>query len=190
VSVRLADLKPGDVLLTFSEGWGSFLIRLGAFLQRKSSLHNHIALYTHTDAATGIPWGLEGRPGGFGWRDLRGYLTAPATISNAWQPDRSDPDRAALVERMKTLIGVAYDWQAIAVMGAEVFDHRATDLIEPGLDWPDGHPPPFVVCSSAIDWGYEDRGWTNPGGLERTRWTTPADFTQLIVSHRWHVAPG
>lgn len=190
MSVRLEDLKPGDLLLTFSEGWGSWLIRLQAMILRKPSLHNHIACYTHT-GADGIPRGLEGRPGGFGWKDLRGYLVAPGTISNAWQPGRTAADRAIFVEKMTALIGTPYDYEAIAVAGAEVFDRmsrvKAAELIEKASEWPEGRPPSQVVCSSSLDWGYEDRGWVNPGGLARTRWTVPADFTELIVANRWHV---
>jgi hypothetical protein len=188
MTVRLEDLRPGDVLLTHSEGWGSWLIRLQAFLSGKPSLHNHIAIFTHV-GVDGVPRGLEGRPGGFGWRDLRGYLDAPATISNAWQPGRTDEDRRTLVATLTEMVGTPYDFEMFAMAGAELFDRRAAELVEADTEWPEGHPPSHVVCSSVLDWGYEDRRWENPGGLAVTRWTKPADWTALVVGNRWHLPP-
>jgi hypothetical protein len=188
MAVRLADLKPGDLLLTHSEGWGSWLIRLQAAILRKPSLHNHVIMFSHVDSA-GVPRGLEARSGGFGWKDLRGALDAPGTISNAWQPGRTATDRDILVGKMRDMLGTPYDFRAYALFGAEVFDRRAAQLIEQRFEWPEDRPPTVVVCSSVYDWGYEDRNWDNPGGLERTRWTTPADWTQLVVSNRWHLPP-
>lgn len=187
--INLADLKPGDVLVSATPDKGGWWIRLRSKLQGRNSTHNHVAVFTHLDSA-GRPRGLEGRPGGFGWADLTRYLTHPDTITNAWQPGRTDQDRAALVERLTRMVGVPYDWQAIAYFAAEILDRRVLRLIEQRREWPEGRPPSQFVCSSVIDWAYEDRGWDNPGGLKCTRWTDPAAWTDHIQEHGWHRPPG
>lgn len=183
--VNIDALLPGDVIATATSDKGGWWIRLRSKLQRRPSLHNHIAVYTHTDSA-GQPRGLEGRPGGFGWADLTRYLDHPDTITNAHQPGRTDQDRAQLVEKLTALVGLRYDWLAISQFAAELLDRRVVGLIEQRIEFPEDRPPSYGVCSSLIDWAYEDQNWDNPGGLKCTRWTDPDDWTAFVLEHGWH----
>lgn len=63
-------LKPADVLVVRTSGFAADMIRLGAALTGKPNLDNHVAVMHHWDGE--VPWGLEGKPGGVGWVDLRG----------------------------------------------------------------------------------------------------------------------
>lgn len=186
--IDVSTLKRGDVLVTATHDVGGWLIRLRSKLQGKPSLHNHVAVFTHCDTASRAR-GLEGRPGGFGWADLTEYINHPATITNSWQPARSDADRAVLVDKLTAMVGTPYDWYAITMLGAELLDQRAARLAERIGEFKEGRPPSHVMCASAIDWAYEDRGWPNPGGLEVTRWTDVDDWTSWITEHGWQKPP-
>ena len=105
----------GTVLATRSGGFSSFMIRMGAALRNKPNLSNHIAVMHHVDQA-GVPWAIEGKPGGVGWVDARNYLKSKWTITNESQnlPTAARPRIAADMEAM---LGRAYDWPAIFTAG-------------------------------------------------------------------------
>ncbi len=182
-------LLPGDVVVTPTKDKGGWWIRLWAKLQRKPDQFNHIALFTHYDSA-GVPRGLEGRPGGFGWVDLNKYLDRPGAITNVGQPGRTDEKRQEALALARQLIAVPYDWRAILGLGAQLFSPRLLRLVQAANEWPEGKPPGHVVCSSSLDWIYEEVGWVSPGGIEKTRWTAPHDWATLITANGWDKPPG
>ncbi len=155
-------LKPGDVLAVRSAGWAAEVIRVGEELTGKPGLDNHIALMHHYDSAS-VPWGLEGRPGGVGWVDLRSYIASPFTLNNCGQPGRDDATRAHVAVEAKALLGDQYDWAAI---GGDALAALHVHLW--ALKFPHGLAPGEVVCSSFAAWLYEHAGWAHPDtGTER-----------------------
>ena len=174
-----AILKPGDVLAVRSAGLPAELIRVGEELSGKPGLDNHIAVMHHWQG--GVPWGLEGRPGGVGWADLRPYAASGYTLDNCAQPGRTDAARQRVAGRAQAMLGTAYDWEAIADDTLRAF--RMAGLW--AKDW-HGLAPGSVVCSSFAAWLYEQEGWDHPGCPDRD--TEPADWTQLIMARGWNVA--
>lgn len=174
-------LRPGTVFVTRSSGWAARLIRLGAALLGKPNLHNHVALYHHT--TDGVPWGIEGRPGGVGWVDMRRYLKDKHTIDNRDQPDLSRSDGAAIAASMEALLGTKYDWVAIT-------DATRAALHLPDLwreDWHGQGVPGQMVCSSAAAYFYGTHGFARPGNGDE-RHVKPADWTEHILLKQWAAA--
>lgn len=174
----------GDVLVT-REGpwWVSAVIRLGARLSGRPAYCNHAIIVHHTDE-NGTLWGIEGRPGGVGWRDLSGPLSWKLTNANNHQP-KSDDQRYMIAVAAESLLGVGYDWRAIAehvVMAMKIFRHLPRLL---GKEWNQDQVPGHVVCSSFADWAYEQVGLANPGGDENTWLTTPGDWDQFMIDEGW-----
>lgn len=173
-------LKPGDVLAVRSPGLPGELIRVGEELTGHPGLANHIAVMHHYDTQ-GVPWGLEGRPGGVGWADLRGYLADPYTMNNCAQPGRDDAQRALVAAKAELMLRTAYDWCAIADDTLRAF--RMADLFSKTID---GKVPGHVVCSSYAAFLYGLYGWVHPDvGSERD--CEPGDWTALIITHGWNV---
>jgi hypothetical protein len=176
-------LKPGVVLVTRSKGGvrsGGWWIRLGAALQNKPNLQNHVAVVHHTDA-NGTTWCIEGRPGGAGWRDARGYINDKWTINNSAQPI-PDSSGAAIAKIMESLIGTAYDWKAIAADGLADLGMKL-----PGWDqkWQDGEVNVQAVCSSLAAYAYGKANVAHPPG---DRGTQPSDWCEWIVTRAWEAA--
>lgn len=177
----LPTLGPGDVLVVRTPDrrcWdraASYLIRLGAALRDRPNLDNHVAVYHHTDAA-GTPWGIEGRPGGVGWVDLRQYDN-PWLLTNAAQP-KTDAQRHLVCQAAVGLLGVGYDWAAIGMDTADALglDH----LWRVAEDW-GAKPPGHVVCSSLAAWAYQHADLDRPPGRMMT--TTPGDWSEFILTH-------
>lgn len=184
VTTEGVPLRPGDVIVTSTSDFGGWWIRLWARLLRYDPKHNHVAMFTHYDSA-GVPRGVEGRPGGFGQVDLRRYLSRSDTITNAYQPGRTDEQRERAVDLAQQINAIPYDWRAILTFATELLDRRLVGLFERAREWPEGRPPSHVVCSSALDWIYEEVGWESPGGAAQTRWTRPSDFTSMILANGW-----
>lgn len=173
--------RPGDLLLTRSEGRGGSLIRLGAALQNKPNLANHVAVVHHVDAA-GTMWVIEGRPGGVGWRQADDYLRAKYTMGNPKQP-KTEQQRKDICAGAVGMLGTDYDWGAIAQDTAEAFglDHVWE------LKWgKDGEVPGQVVCSSMAAWLYKSVGLDHPPG---DREVAPADWTALWIDKGWASHP-
>jgi len=177
-------IAPGDVVLVRTGGrsWRTRLagwaIRLGAGLADQPNAWNHVIIAWKVDPA-GVLWGIEGRPGGVGEVDLRPWLADRWTISNADQP-KTDEQRQQICDGAMGLLGVPYDWAAIAVDAARAIDPlwRRDD----GRPWPAGEAPGRLVCSSLADWLAERVGLAAPAP---DRWCTPADWAQFILRRQW-----
>jgi hypothetical protein len=158
--MNLDGLQPGDVMAVTGKPWWdpfSMAIRAASLASGHPTWINHIVVFHHTDAA-GVPWGIEGRPGGVGWADLREY-------DNHWlRSNRSEiktPDqRSAICTRMEKLLGVGYDWLAIAEDGLD--DLGQMPWFAGKQATTPGAVPQHVVCSSAAAWAYQDLGLKYP----------------------------
>lgn len=174
------DLGVGDVLAVRTGGLAAWAIRFGARLRGLPSSVNHIAIMTHwTD---GVPYGIEGRPGGVGWVDLRSYLASPATVSNQGQP-RTPEQRSAVRDALTALVGTPYDFAAIA---ADALD----DLDLPALwaeDWDGKGTPGHVVCSSLAAYVYGRAGLARPLGSTDGRRVQPAHWADFIQRKAWEI---
>lgn len=171
-------LLPGTVLVAATTDKGGWWIRLRSKLMHRHSLHNHVALFTHLDD-TGRPRGLEGRPSGFGWANLEGYLNHPDTVTNHDQPLTGD-QRQIITGRAVQLVGIPYDWASILAFAA-----GTARLPFLAREWPTDGIPSHMVCSSAIDYLYEGAAAANPGGYTKTRGTDPAAWSEFITRQGW-----
>jgi hypothetical protein len=171
-----------DVLAVRTGGIGGWAIRLGAQLRGLPHDDNHVVIAHHQDPA-GVWWGLEGRPGGIGWVDLRRYLDSPATVTNAAQP-RTDAQRAAIAADAVAMLGTAYDWPAVV--------HDAlTDLDLADLwsrDWNGKGAPGHIVCSSYAAWLYGRENLPRPDVTEGGRWVQPGDWAAFDLAQGWNLA--
>lgn len=167
-------LQPGDILAVRGTGWAATAIRLGAALTGRPNVANHIAVMHHW--LNGVPWGLEGRPGGVGWADLRAYVASPWTMNNCAQPGRSTTARAAMAANAQRMLGTQYDWEAIADDTLRAF--RMPDLFGCTIG---GTVPGHVVCSSYAAFLYERAGWAHPMVPDRD--CEPADWTEFVITH-------
>jgi hypothetical protein len=177
--VTIQELKPGDVLAVRTPGIPGELIRIGEEMSGKPGLENHIAIMHHWQG--GVPWGLEGKPGGVGWADLRGYAASPYTVDNCAQPGRTDAVRAQLAAEAQHMLGTKYDWAAIADDTLRAF--RMDDLFSSTID---GTVPGHVVCSSFAAFLYRLYGWDGPQVPDRD--CEPADWTAFSVTHGYNVS--
>lgn len=177
------ELSPGDLLIVTGTAATSKLIEIGAILVGDPAA-SHVAGYHHTDVH-GVPWGLEGRPGGFGWRDIRDYDADPRTVTNAAQP-KTPAQRAQVCEWGLKMIGTPYDW-----MGGIVHDAAEVLLPEPWRTeiWkPDpatGKVPGAVVCSSAWSWIYDQVGLASPAVAKDWETVTPGAWAKFIEQQAW-----
>jgi hypothetical protein len=170
-------VQPGDVVCTKTpKGWPAFLIRLGAALRDRPNTVNHVIVVHHTDAA-GTLWGIEARPGGVGWVDMRSALAAPYTVSNAAQLKTND-QRVAVCRAVEGMLGTPYDWQGIAFAAAQAVHAQ---LLWASLEW-GSKPPAHVVCSALADWAYEHVGLASP---QPDRTCTPGDWAAWITERAW-----
>lgn len=170
-------LEPGTILVTRSTGRGGWWIRFGAAIRNRPNLGNHVAVVHHVDGQ-GTLWVLEGRPGGVGWRDAKGYLDSKWTMTNADQP-LNPAQRASIAKQMEAIIGTAYDWQSIVADGA-----ADLGLHLPGWDakWKDGEVAGHVVCSSAAEYAYAKAGVPHPSGDKGCQ---PSDWSEWIITRGW-----
>lgn len=147
--VGMYGLLPGDLLLTRSKSLPGWAIRLGAAFSDKPNIVNHVIIVDHVDKAEKL-WGIEGRPGGVGWKEIDlNLLKNPYTMDNRQQP-KTIEQRQYICDEAQALIGTPYDWLGIVGDG---FD--AVGLPNPWDDlWEEGKPA-HVVCSSAADYIYK-----------------------------------
>lgn len=170
------DIKPGDVLAIRTTGQPAWWIRFGAAIQNKPDLSNHIAVAHHWDAHNTL-WCIEGRPGGVGWRDATAYLKSSYLLTNAEQP-KTDAQRAAVCGTMVSLIGTAYDWEAIVADGMTDLGMKV-----PSWDATWNTPvPAHVVCSSSAAYAYRKSGLPGPPG---DRLVQPSDWDVFILNKAW-----
>jgi hypothetical protein len=174
-----AILRPGDVLAVRGGGLAAGLIRIGEEMSGKPGLESHVAIMHHWQGD--VPWGLEGKPGGVGWADLRGYAASPYTLNNCAQPGRTDAVRAQLAAEAQRMLGTAYDWEAIADDTLRAF--RMDDLFSQTVN---GTVPGHVVCSSFAAFLYKVYGWDHPDVPDRD--CEPADWTAFSVTHGYNVS--
>lgn len=172
-----AKLEPGTVLVTRSSGFAGWWIRFGAALSNKPNLGNHVAVVHHTDKE-GTVWCIEGKPGGVGWRDAKGYTDSKWTMDNQAQPLTGE-QRYNIAVTMEALIGTEYDWASIA---ADALASLGMHL--PGWDskWVDGEVAGQVVCSSAAAYAYGKATAPHPEG---DRGCTPSDWSSWIITTGW-----
>lgn len=176
--------EPGDLILvrTIGGSWSrrlaGWIIRLGSGLSDSPNVWNHVIIMHHVDEG-GTPWGVEGRPGGVGWVDVRPWLADQWTITNVDQP-KSDEQRSIVCDGAHALLGAPYDWTGIAADAGRAISPlwRRTA----GVPWPDNRVPGQVVCSALADWLYEHAGLASPPS---DRWCTPADWATLILGEHW-----
>lgn len=168
-------MKPGDILVVRGGGLASTMIRLGAALHNRPNLDGHVAIMHHYDSS-GVPWGLEGKPGGVGWRDLRDYLKDPWMFNNCLQPGRRDLDRELFAQDAVGMIGTPYDWRGILGDG---FDDMNVKLWNP--EWAPGQKPGAVVCSSYAAYLYEKYKWDHPS-LGDERYCQPSDWDEYVIT--------
>lgn len=180
--MSLEGLQPGDVMAVTGKPWWnpfSMAIRVASWMAHHPTFIDHIVVFHHWDEA-GVPWGIEGRPGGVGWADLRQY-------DNRWlrsnrQEFKTSDQRNQICIRMEKMLGVGYDWLAIFADG--VIDASGG---EAKIDLPDhpGDVPQPVVCSSAAAEAYKNLGLsspTYPGGL---RLVQPYQWWELFRDKGW-----
>jgi len=170
----------GDVLCTRNPtGWAARLIRFGAALLGAPNTVNHVIVVHHRDGG-GTLWGIEGRPGGVGYVDVKKALKSPYTMTNVAQP-KDEGQRFIIAKAAEGLLGTPYDWHGIVLDGMKAI--RAEGLWR--SKWGDEHTPPaHVVCSSFADWLYDQVGLPSPGEkFDRT--VTPGDWAQFIIEKGW-----
>lgn len=208
MTVDVAALGPGDVIVTLEGKLPvSHLIRLGAWLTRQPAPVDHVIGVHHYGAPPWDPgmsprwWGIEGRPGGVGWRDLTKVLDRRSAWANTGQLAHEAARQMVAGKHVGKTVGeveqelrfllatyfarlekVPYDWEAIAAHAriASRLNH-----IRRLPEWRDGEFPGQVVCSSAMDGAYEYLHLANPGGHEVTRLTSPAGWFRHNTGTEW-----
>lgn len=168
----------GDVICTRNRTsrWAYF-IRLGAALADKPSTVNHVIVCHHRDAA-GTWWGVEGRPGGVGWVDMRRALKGPYTITNTAQPKTPD-QRHTIAKVTEGMLGTPYDWAGIV---GDAMDAIHAQNLWASAWGPKNLAPAHVVCSSLAAWAYQHVGIPAPA---KYRDTTPGDWAAWIIEKGW-----
>jgi hypothetical protein len=170
--------QPADILAVRTPGLAATLIRFGEALSGKPSLDNHIVLVHHQDQQ-GRWWGIEGRPGGVGWCDIRPYLASRQTVNNCAQSRPGQDARQRVCAAAAAMLGTPYDWEAITDDALRAF--RMQDLWS--SDW-GGAVPGHVVCSSYTAFLYQREGWKHPDVAGRD--TEPADWTAFCTENGYN----
>lgn len=174
----------GDVLVT-REGskWISGAIRIGAALRGLPAIVNHVIIAHHQDDK-GTMWGIEGRPGGVGWRDISQPLKWAATNANNAQP-KTEEQRFLIAKAAEGLLATPYDWSAILTHVRVALS--LWDEMSGFREWNETERPAHVVCSSFADWAYEQVQLPNPGGYAQTRLTAPAHWDRFMANKEWEI---
>jgi hypothetical protein len=86
------------------------------------------------------------------------------------------------VEAVKGIKGTRYDWGAIFVEGLEALRITPFWTLE---ERPKDRLPTSLICSALADWAYAKAGLPNPGGDQRNRLTTPADWAEFVLTKGW-----
>lgn len=168
----------GDVYVIRDKSWTGKLIQIGAIL-RGLPAYDHVAVMHHWDAA-GVPWGVEGRPGGVGWVDMRPYMNGLGNLSNFGQP-RTDGQRYLIATALEQILGCPYDWPAI--FHDAMVDLGIHDLF--AADWHGKGVPGHVVCSAVAAWAHDQVGLERPAPKTGGRYVQPADWAQLLIERKW-----
>jgi hypothetical protein len=182
MAIDINTLGVGDVLVTGNPNPSlvARILRIGDRLHGGSGLGEHVIVAHHRDDA-GTWWGIEGRPGGVGWRDLTQVVTWPRVWANTAQP-RTAEQRYLIAVACERMLDVAYDWTAITADARQAFNLWHVFCSK---EWEDGEVPAQMVCSAFADWAYEEVFLPNPGGTKRTRYTLPGDWHRFITTSAW-----
>ena len=172
------NLLPGDILAVDTRSPMGWFIKFGAWLRHQDFKHDHIVIYTHT-LPDGARMGIEARPGGVGWVDLKEYKEV-AWVSNAEQP-KTLAQRDFIVRNAKALLRTRYDLMAIVDDASMALLNRKA--IWWSRDFGDKLPS-HVVCSSYAVWLVHHAGLGYPD-QKGERWTTPADWVDWINAKGW-----
>jgi hypothetical protein len=179
----MTEIRPGDVLVVRDRTFWARAIRWGGAIGDSPNVWNHVVVASHHDDA-GTFWGVEGRPGGTGWVDIRARLDDRWTISSADQP-KTDEQRAHIATVAAGMVGRPYDWAAIV---RDAMDALSIDTLWRLPDW-DGRAgaPAHVVCSSLASYVYRECGLAAPTGTHGAggRWATPYDWAAWILRRAW-----
>jgi hypothetical protein len=172
------NLLPGDILAVDTRSPIGLLIKFGAWLRHQDFKHDHIVIYTHT-LPDGRQIGLEARPGGVGWVDLKDYNEV-SWVSNAEQP-KTLAQRDFIVTNAKALLRTRYDLMAIA-------DDASLALLNRKAIWW-SHDfgdklPAHVQCASYAVWLTHHAGLAYPD-QHGERWPTPADWVDWMKAKEW-----
>lgn len=179
-----AGIQPGDVLAVRTENLFGQLIRIGAAIHDAPELENHIAVFHHVDVA-GVPWAIEARPGGVGWRDARDYLLGAYTLNNAAQPNRSEEARQNVCLVLEQMLKIQYDWPAI-IQDAGDDMHLQNIMRVWRENWGlRSTAPAHVVCSSLAAYAYDKVNWNGPH-TEDPAHIQPADWVKFIMDNHYN----
>lgn len=181
----MSNLGIADILAVRNTGTAALLIRLGAALEDKPNISNHVIVVHHQDA-NGRWWGLQGQPGGVGWCQLDTIAASPLVIDNIGQPGRDDAARARVAQRAEAMLGTPYDWVAITDDAVRAFAPRAKDIWD--KPWSGTLAPGHVVCSSYAAWLYKQEGWAYPDAVNM-REIEPADWDEFCLAGLYSVSP-
>jgi hypothetical protein len=167
----------GDALCVRTSGFFSWLIRCGAWLQRKPSSVDHVAIVSRVDP-DGTVWVVEAwSTTGVREHNAADYLASPYTVTNAKQP-KTPQQRGQIATMAESLLHRGYDWLGIVGDAAQVFR-----LPDPFVrQWSASEPPKRFVCSSLAAWVYQAAGLVCP---TEQRFTSPADWVSCIDEHGW-----
>jgi hypothetical protein len=171
--------QPGDVLVTDGTTGTAKLIEVGAVLQGEPAA-SHVAVLHHADDA-GVPWAIEGRPGGVGWADARAYLRGPRTVANVLQP-KTQAQRAQVCALAVKLLGTPYDW--LGGIAEDAFNALGLGALWAEKDPATGLVPGHVVCSSLAAWVYDRVGLGAPKP-DDWRHVEPCDWSAYISGQGW-----
>jgi hypothetical protein len=171
--------QPGDVLVIDGTTDTAKLIELGAVLAGEPAA-SHVAVLHHTDGA-GVPWSIEGRPGGVGWADARAYLRDPRTVTNVLQP-KTQPQRTQVCALAVKLLGTSYDW--LGGIAEDAFNALGLGALWAEKDPATGLVPGHVVCSSLAAWAYDRTGLAAPHPAD-WRHVTPGDWAAFCLAAKW-----
>lgn len=109
--------------------------------------------------------------------DATKYLNNPRTLTNVDQP-KADGQRLGVAKTMESLLGTAYDWEAIV---ADALADLGMKM--PGWDatWK-GTVPAQVDCSSLAAYAYRKNLLPCPKG---DRLVQPSDWDEFILEKAW-----
>lgn len=150
---------------------------------------SHAVIVHHVDRA-GRWWGIEGRPGGAGWADMRRYRTGElaARAVSAGSPERPDQQRQQVAAAALALLRAPLDATEDAVLAGHLGRQKAGELAALLHSWwaerdGSGLAPGHVAAATLAAWAHETVGLPGPGGARDGKLVTPADW------HAWLGTP-
>lgn len=173
-------LKPGDIVVVKISIWGlKWLVGLQTLLSGnwKYRKAGHVIVVHHRDSE-GRLWGVESQALGIGWVNMEKH-NGNWGVSNSEQP-RTEEVNDKVIKMAEQLLGKPYDYLAYLD-----FAMNALGINQSWKDFQGNDVPVALICSAVADYIYESEGLPNPGGLEITRYTTPALWAKFIDKKEW-----